>query len=178
MHCILCSTSSHCMSAVSHCINSDSDSDMLVHLCFHIRLGDVHVRRHLQAFSCCFVHSHSKMHQKLLPVPVLSAYFNFLHPVSYYTDRLLWVQKLGIFGHFGSQICHVSKWWKVTTDNHVLCWWHTLQKPAPETGVRNWRRFPAPVFHASCKISGARNQHGRIKSNQTFYLAIRPTQVK
>ena len=48
------------------------------------------------------------------------------------------------------------------------------QKPAPE----NWRRFLAPVFHASCKISGARNQHGRIKSNQTFYLAIRPTHVK
>ena len=33
------------------------------------------------------------------------------------------------------------------------------QKPAPE----NWRRFLAPVFHVSCKISGARNQHGRIK---------------
>jgi len=48
------------------------------------------------------------------------------------------------------------------------------QKPPPE----NWRRFLAPVFHASCKISGARNQHGRIKSNQTFYLAIRPTHVK
>jgi len=48
------------------------------------------------------------------------------------------------------------------------------QKLAPE----NWRRFLAPVFHASCKISGARNQHGRIKSNQTFYLAIRSTYVK
>ena len=48
------------------------------------------------------------------------------------------------------------------------------QKPAPE----NWRRFLAPVFHASCKISGARNQHGRIKSNQTFYLAVRRTHVK
>jgi len=48
------------------------------------------------------------------------------------------------------------------------------QKPAPE----NCRRFLASVFHASCKISGARNQHGRIKSNQTFYLAIRPTDVK
>ena len=37
-----------------------------------------------------------------------------------------------------------------------LCQRHMLQKPAPE----NWRRFLAPVFHASCKISGARNQHG------------------
>jgi len=55
-----------------------------------------------------------------------------------------------------------------------LCPWHTLQKPAPE----NWRRFLAAVFHASCKISGARNQHGRIKSNHTFYLPIRPTHVK
>jgi len=30
----------------------------------------------------------------------------------------------------------------------VLCWWHTLQKPAPETGVRNWRRFLASVSGA------------------------------
>ena len=51
-----------------------------------------------------------------------------------------------------------------------LCQRHTLQKPAPE----NWRRFLAPVFHGSCKISGARNQHGRI----TFYFAIHPTYVK
>jgi len=48
------------------------------------------------------------------------------------------------------------------------------QKLAPE----NWRRFLAPVFHASFKIFGARNQHGRIKSNETFYMAIRPTHVK
>jgi len=53
-----------------------------------------------------------------------------------------------------------------------------LMTHAPETGARNWRWFLTPVFHASCKISGARNQHGRIKSNQTFYLAIRPTRVK
>jgi len=45
---------------------------------------------------------------------------------------------------------------------------------APEAGARKL----APVFHARCKISGARNQHGRIKSNQTFYFAIRPTHVK
>jgi len=56
----------------------------------------------------------------------------------------------------------------------VLCPWHTLQKLAPE----NRRRFLAPVFHASCKISGTRNRHGRIKISQTFYLAIRPTHVK
>ena len=48
------------------------------------------------------------------------------------------------------------------------------QKPAQE----NWRRFLASVFHTSCKISGARNQHGGIKSNQTFYLAIGQTHVK
>jgi len=49
-----------------------------------------------------------------------------------------------------------------------------LMTHAPETGARKL----APVFHASCKISGARKQHGQIKSNQTFYLAIRPTHVK
>ena len=51
----------------------------------------------------------------------------------------------------------------------TLCRWHTLQKPAPE----NWRRFLALVFHASCKISGARNQHGRIKGNQlSIWLSV------
>jgi len=40
----------------------------------------------------------------------------------------------------------------------TLCQIHTLQKPAPE----NWRRFLAPVFHASCKISGARNKHRHV----------------
>jgi len=67
----------------------------------------------------------------------------------------------------------VRRMWKVLVCPTV-CQWHTLLKPAPE----NWRRFLVPVFHASCKISGTRNQHGRIKSNQTFCLAIRPTHVK
>jgi len=39
---------------------------------------------------------------------------------------------------------------------------------APETGARKLASVSGAGFSRQLQISGARNQHGRIKSNQTF----------
>jgi len=58
-----------------------------------------------------------------------------------------------------------------------------LMTHAPETGARNWRQktgvgFWRRFFTPVAKFLAPETNTDEQKSNQTFYLAIRPTHVK